>query len=95
MDPYSESRAILEDLNSLMQINLPADRFPTPDLTVFRLGLVFYNHIVEMDAPYEVLTNLLRFALQHGYSPNPFYQFLSEKRQKQFQKRGLFPRQKK
>lgn len=93
-DPYAESRAILDDLNSLMQIDLPTDRFPAPARTIFRLGLVFYNHIVEMDAPYEVLTNLLRFALQRGYSPNPFYQFLSEKEQKQFKKRGLFPRQK-
>lgn len=93
-DPYAESRAILEDINSLMQISLPEDNFPSPDITIFRLGLVFYNHIVEMDAPYEVLTNLLRFALQRGYSPNPFYEFLTEKQQKQFQKRGLFPRQK-
>jgi hypothetical protein len=38
-----------QTLNSLMQIDLPTDRFPRPDLTIFRLGLVFYNHIVEMD----------------------------------------------
>ena len=27
-DPYAESRAVLEDINSLMQIKLPEDRFP-------------------------------------------------------------------
>ena len=47
-DLYAESRAILEDINSLMQIDLPEDRFPAADLTTFRLGLLFYNHIVEM-----------------------------------------------
>ncbi len=93
-DPYAESRAILEDINSLMKVDLPEDRFPNPSLTTFRLGLLFYNHIVEMDAPYEVLANLLRFRLQRGYSPNPFYQFLSEKQKKRFQSTGLFPRQK-
>src|SRR5215468_1978494 len=42
---------------SLMQIKLPEDRFPAPDRTVCRLSPIFYNHIVEMDAPYEVLAN--------------------------------------
>lgn len=93
-DPYQESRAILEDLHSFMKIDLPSERFPNPDLTTFRLGLLFYNHIVEMDAPYEVLTNLLRFKLARGYSPNPFYDFLDEKQKKRFKRSGLFPRQK-
>lgn len=93
-DPYAESRAILEDLNSLMKIDLPEDRFPSAITTTFRLGLIFYNHIVEMDAPYEVLTNLLRFKLGRGYSPNPYYEFLSEKQRKRYKKSGLFPRQK-
>src|SRR5581483_9085540 len=83
-----------EDINSLMKIDLPEARFPDPTHTTFRLGLLFYNHIVEMDAPYEVLTNLLRFKLGLGYSPNPFYQFLTEKQKKRSQSVGLFPRQK-
>jgi hypothetical protein len=45
-DPYAESRAILEDLNSLMQINLPANRFPRPDLTI--LGLVSRRVSIEL-----------------------------------------------
>ena len=52
-DPYAESRAVLEDINSLMQIKLPEDRFPAPDCPdcrVFRLSMICYNHIVEMDA---------------------------------------------
>jgi hypothetical protein len=81
-DPHLESRALLEDLNSLLQIELPQDRFPDSDLTTWRLGLLFYSHIVEMDALYEVLTNLLRFQLDKGYSPNPYYMFLSDKERK-------------
>jgi hypothetical protein len=93
-DPYLESRAILEDLNALFQIDLPADRFPDSELTTWRLALVFYSHIVEMDAPYEVLTNLLRFRLGKGYSPNPYYSLLSSKEQKQSRGRRLSPRKK-
>ena len=81
-DPHLESRALLEDLNSLLQLDLPEERFPDSNLTSWRLGLLFYSHIVEMDAPYEVLTNLLRFRVGKGYSPNPYYMFLSEKERK-------------
>ncbi len=77
-DPYLESRAVLEDLNGVLQADLPEDKFPDRDLTVWRMGLLMYGHIVEMDAPYEVLTNLLRFRLEKGYSPNPFYMLLSK-----------------
>jgi hypothetical protein len=47
-----------------------------------------------MDAPYEVLTNLLRFRLGKGYSPNPFFDFLTQDQKKRFKKTGLFPKQK-
>lgn len=83
-DPHLESRALLDDLNSLLQIEFPKDRFPDKDLTTWRLGLLFYSHIVEMDALYEVLTNLLRFRLGKGYSPNPYYMFLSDKEKKRY-----------
>jgi len=93
-DPYVESRAVLDDLNALMQLDLPEDKFPEKDLTTWRLGLIFYNHIVEMDAPYEVLTNLLRFRLGKGYSPYPFFDFLTREQKKRFKRTGLFPKQK-
>lgn len=93
-DPHLESRALLEDLNSLLQIDLPEDRFPDSDLTTWRLGLLFYSHIVEMDAPYEVLTNLLRFRLGMGYSPNPYYAFLSDKERKRYKNSRISPRRK-
>ena len=60
-DPYEESRAVLEDLNALMQLDLPEETFSDKELTSWRLGLIFYSHIVEMDAPYEVLTNSSAF----------------------------------
>ncbi len=51
-------------------------------------------HVVEMSAPYEVLANLLRFRLGKGYSPNPYYDFLSKEERKQAAKTGLFPSKK-
>lgn len=93
-DPYIESRGVLNDLNALMQIELPDEKFPQKFSTVWRLGLLFYNHIVEMDAPYEVLANLLRFRLGKGYSPNPFFDFLTESQKKRYRRTGLFPKQK-
>lgn len=93
-DPYAESRSVLTDLNALMQMKLPAKLFENRELTSWRLGLLFYSHIVEMSAPYEVLTNLLRFRLGKGYHPNPYYEFLSENDRKRFRRSGLFPKQK-
>lgn len=93
-DPHVESRAVLDTLYALMQCDLPEDKFPDRELTTWRLGLTFYSHIVEMDAPYEVLTNLLRFRLGKGYSPNPYFDFLSGKQKKRFRRSGLFPKQK-
>jgi hypothetical protein len=65
-DPYAEYHAVLEDLNQLMQVTLPAKKFQDHECTNWRLGLLFYSHIVEMSAPYEALTNLLRFCLGKG-----------------------------
>jgi hypothetical protein len=91
-DPYLESRNMLNDLNGILQTDLPEDKFPDAGLTKWRIALIFYSHIVEMDAPYEVLMNLLRFKLQKNYSPNPFFEFLNDKQKKNF--RGLYPKQK-
>lgn len=93
-DPYSESRAILEDLNAILQMELPEESFPDAGLTHWRMGLLFYSHIVEMDAPYEVITNLLRFRLGKGYSPNPYYMFLDEKEKKNRRRGALSPKRK-
>jgi hypothetical protein len=93
-DPYEESRAMLDDINALMQSNMDENKFRDKDLTKWRLGLLFYSHIVEMDAPYEVLANLLRFRLGKGYSPNPFFDFLTNDQKKRFGRAGLFPKQK-
>jgi hypothetical protein len=93
-DPYAESRAVLEDLNHLMQVKLPAKKFKDRERTNWRLGLLFYSHIVEMSAPYEVLTNLLRFRLGKGYHPNPYYEFLTPDERKRFKRSGLFPKKK-
>ncbi|SFO38071.1 hypothetical protein SAMN04488056_105112 [Cohaesibacter marisflavi] len=83
-DPYAESKSILDDLNRLMKTGIPEE-----EKTPWRLGLLLYCHIVEMDAPYDVLANLLRYRLGKGYSPSPFYDFLGEKEKKNFAKNGI------
>jgi hypothetical protein len=88
-DPYAESRSLLEDINGFFFVKLPKKHFKEPERTHWRLGLILYSHILEMDAPYEVITNLLRFKLGKGYSPNPFFQFLTEREKKGFQKNGI------
>jgi hypothetical protein len=77
-----------------MQLKLPAKIFKEREMTAWRLGLLFYSHIVEMSAPYEVLTNLLRFRLGKGYHPNPYYAFIRENDRKRYRRSGLFPKQK-
>ena len=93
-DPYLESRAILEDLNAILQTELSDSIFPDKDSAIWRIGLLIYSHIVEMDAPYEVITNLLRFRLGKGYSPNPYYMFLDREQKKRFKRSGIYPKQK-
>ncbi|WNB77075.1 hypothetical protein [Methylomonas koyamae] len=88
-DPYAESRAMLNDINGFFFVELPTEHFNDPERTHWRLGLILYSHILEMDAPYEVITNLLRFKLGKGYSPNPFFHFLTEKEKTGFQKKGI------
>ena len=88
-DPYAESRFILNDINRLIKIKLPRNKFPDGEKTKWRLGLLLYSHIVEMDAPYEVITNLLRFQLGKGYGPSPYFDFLSAKEKKSFAKNGI------
>lgn len=93
-DPYLESRSTLEDINAILQSQHSEEIFPEKEFTMWRMGLLMYSHIVEMDAPYEVLTNLLRFRLGKGYSPNPYYMFLNSKGRKQFKRSGIYPHQK-
>lgn len=88
-DPYAESRAILNDLNGFFSLELPRRWFRNPEETQWRLGLLIYTHIVEMDAPYEVILNLLRFRIGDGYSPNPYFDYLTKNEQKSFRKRGV------
>ena len=81
-DPYAESRALLNDFNGLFSFELPQHYFPEASSTYLRLDLLLYGHIVEMDAPYDVLANLLRFQLGKGYSPIPFSDLLSKRKLK-------------
>ncbi len=93
-DPHLESRSILEDINTIIQPETANSIFTNPDYTTWRFGLLMYSHIVEMDAPYEVIANLLRFKLGKGYRPDPFREFLNRKEKKRVKNKPLFPLQK-
>lgn len=88
-DPFLESRSILEDLNTVMQMDLPEDGFPNANATKWRMGLFMYSHMIEMDAPYEVVTNLLRYHLGKGYNPNPYFEFLNKDERKRLKNQGM------
>jgi hypothetical protein len=70
-DSYTESIALLEDFAQLQLIDLPSDKFPHPSNTRARLALISYSHLIEMDGPYELLTNLLRVRLGMKYHVHP------------------------
>jgi hypothetical protein len=70
-DSYNESLALLEDLTNLQEMDLPTDRFPVPSHTQARLALISYCHVLEMNFPYELLSNLLRLRVGLKYSIGP------------------------
>ena len=71
-DTLQESRAMLDDLSAIMSGPLDESRFPSVETTRWRICLLFYAHVVEMDAPYEVIANLLRTKIGLGFHPSPF-----------------------
>jgi hypothetical protein len=71
-DALYESRAMLDDLHRLVSVDLPKDKFPDVAKTRWRLALLFYAHLTEMSAPYEVIANLLRVRAGHSYVADPF-----------------------
>ena len=69
-DTLTESWRVLDDLHHLASAELPSEYFGQPDLTRLRLRLLEYCHLVEMDAPYEIIANLCRVRL--GMPPSHF-----------------------
>ncbi len=71
-DPWYESQAVIDDLQNLAGLELPAERFPDAERTRVRLALLSYCHVTEMDLSYVILANLLRLRLGQKYDINPF-----------------------
>ena len=71
-DPLEESRAFVNDLTGIIQREAPAGSVTDPETTRWRLALVAYAHLVEMDAPYDMLANLFRIRAGRRYSVRPF-----------------------
>jgi len=93
-DPFEESRGMILDMDHLMKIDLPISRFPDENHSKWRFGLLQYSHAVEVDAVYELIANILRYHLGEGYSPSPFFKYLTEKRQKSYRKKSMDPLEK-
>lgn len=72
-DPWYESRAIIDDMHNLSQLDLPAERFSEPLKTRIRLALLAYCTLTEMDLPYVIIANLLRLRNGEKYHIEPFY----------------------
>jgi hypothetical protein len=71
-DPWLESRAVIDDLQNLSNLELPPEKFPDVERTQARLALLSYCHITEMDLPYVLIANLLRLRLGAKYCMSPF-----------------------
>lgn len=88
-DPHSESRALLEDLNTVIREGGGGDLFSDFEKTQWRFGLLLYSHIIEMSAPLEVLRNLCSIKLKEGTRPNPFFKHLNSKEKKRARRNGI------
>ncbi|MEM6961064.1 MAG: hypothetical protein AAF550_04895 [Myxococcota bacterium] len=71
-DPLMESRDLTRDLRMLRSLPLEQHGFDEPELTRWRLRLVGYAQLVEMDGPLFVMANLLRLKCGLSYSLSPF-----------------------
>ena len=72
-DPWYESKAIIDDIRNLSQLDLPPERFPDPLKTRIRLALLAYCTLTEMDLPYVIIANLLRLRNGEKYDIEPFH----------------------
>lgn len=71
-DAVEESRNFLSDLVRVRTFAFPSQTFPSPSDTTARMCLLGYVHLVEMDAPYHLIVNLLRIHLGNRYHVDPF-----------------------
>lgn len=89
-DPYQESRKTLSDLASIINFNNFDDELEKSNHMALRLCLIYYSLAIEMNAPYEVILNLLRFQQNEGYSINPFRDSISNNEMKKY-RNGIIP----
>jgi len=82
-DTLPESVETLREINGLARAGFPEGMFFDEEKTRLRLNLLCYAHLIEMDAPYEIIANLLRVRLGAGWTVDPFW---SEKRYRGWQR---------
>lgn len=78
-DPLLESKAMFDDTIALANMGLPHDTFHDVAKTQIRFLLIGYAHLIEMDAPYNVIANLLRVKARLPYCCDPFWHIRTRK----------------
>ncbi len=83
-DTLPESFETLRDFTLLAHSELPAEQFRDIEKTRLRLHLVSYAHLIECDAPYDIIANLCRVKAGQPSSILPFWDEADyQRRQKQ------------
>lgn len=82
-DTLVESFETLRDFTLLAHSDLPAEQFHHADKTRLRLHLVSYAHLVECDAPYDIIANLCRVKAGKPSSILPFWDEAEYQRRQQ------------
>jgi hypothetical protein len=71
-DPAAESKNFVHDLSALIHSDITNVSLADIRLTRWRMAAIAYAHLVEMDAPYNMLANLMRLRVRKRYSVDPF-----------------------
>lgn len=71
-DTLTESLQMLDEINCIAGSDISSEVFKEPEKTRIRLHLLAYSHLIEMDAPYEIIANLLRVRIGIGWTVDPF-----------------------
>jgi len=81
-DPLIESKEFLQDIIKLTHLDFDKSGFSNGEKTQVRLMLLGYAHLIEMDAPYSVIANLLGIRAKKLYCWDPYWDIREKKKGK-------------
>jgi len=80
---------VFQDVISLSKLSLGKGHFFDEEKTKVRLMLWGYAHLIEMDAPYSVIANLVRIRNHGQYRWDPFWDIREKKKNRQRKSRDI------